>query len=685
VLNSSPQATGEGAAQNPSLEIFLLGPFRVSVGGAPVADCDWQRRKPKALVKLLALQPQHRLHREQVIEHLLPGLDPEAAAKNLNKIIYLARRALEPGLKSGGESRFILTREQQVALGAPGGLWLDHEVFAERARAAVRGGDAAAGEEALALYGGDLLPEDLYEEWVARRREELRALYHELLLALAGHYENRGDDAKAVERLRSLLAADAAHEEAHRQLMRLYARAGHRHQALQQYQACREALRRELDAEPEAETVRLAEQIARGQLSAGTADGPAPPAALPAPLPAAPPATPSVALPPVATPPPAVLNAAPDGEPAPPADLAPATPAPPAAKKLYWRSVAAAAVVLALTGGTAWLLTRQGRPVEATAAREKGEAYQLYLKGRNYWGKRTTGSYKKAVAHFEQAIERDPTYAPAYAGLADTYILLARADFLPPREAFPKAKAAAQRALEFDSQLPEASTSLAQIKFHYDWDWEGAEREFKRALALKPDDAAAWQWYARLLLVGGREAESLAASRRAVELSPLDMGLAGQWGLYYRRQFEQVIADNRRYLKLHPEYANAHLRLGKAYLQTGRYREAVEEFEQSLRLDDRGGTRAWLGYAHAVAGNRDEARRVLAELTARALQDYVAPYSFALVHTGLGDRDQAFAWLERAFAGRDEEMVWLRHEPALDSLRADARFADLVRRVGLTP
>src|SRR5919198_1609023 len=239
----------EKTAAPSSLEIHLLGPFRVAVDGRAVEGRHWSRRKPALLVKLLALQPHHQLHREQLRELLCPDLDAAAAANNLHKAIHLARHALEPGLGSGAESHFILTRGQQVGLCAPGGLWVDAVEFERASAEAIRGEDAGACEAALALYGGDLLAEDLYEDWAAARREQLRTQYHELLAKLAHLYEARGEYRRGLERPKKLIAPQPANQEAGRRLMRRYALAGDKHQALRQYQLCREALRKELDAE----------------------------------------------------------------------------------------------------------------------------------------------------------------------------------------------------------------------------------------------------------------------------------------------------------------------------------------------------------------------------------------------------------------------------------------------------
>src|SRR5919199_804759 len=231
----------EKSAAPLSLEIHLLGPFRVAVDGRAVEERRWSRRKPALLVKLLALQPHHQLHREQVVELLWPDLDAEAAANNLHKAIHLARHALEPELESAADSHFILAHGQQVHLRAPGRLWIDAEEFERGAAEALKSSDPRACESALALYEGDLLIEDPYEDW-------------------------------AVARLKEIVALDPSNEDAHRRLMRLYALTGNRRQAIRQYEQCREDLRRELDARPEPATVKLHEQIVSGGIQTPAAE-----------------------------------------------------------------------------------------------------------------------------------------------------------------------------------------------------------------------------------------------------------------------------------------------------------------------------------------------------------------------------------------------------------------------------
>ncbi|HEU5433216.1 MAG TPA: AAA family ATPase [Thermomicrobiales bacterium] len=274
--NLSPDGVAPDDAAN--LTIGLLGGFRVQVGRREVADSEWRLRKARSLVKLLALAPGRQLHREQLLETLWPEQDPDAAANNLHKAVYIARRALEPDLAAARWSRYLHLQGDSLVLRPPGTLTIDIDEFERATATALRSGDPAAYDDAVALYAGDLLPEDRYEDWAAARRDELRACCLSLWLALAGLREARGEPAAAVEALRRLVADDPAHEEAHVALTHLHALAGRRHQALRQDQQLRDGLRRELDADPAPSSDRLYQDILAGRLTpaAGADPGPMP-------------------------------------------------------------------------------------------------------------------------------------------------------------------------------------------------------------------------------------------------------------------------------------------------------------------------------------------------------------------------------------------------------------------------
>jgi serine/threonine protein kinase/tetratricopeptide (TPR) repeat protein len=314
-------------------------------------------------------------------------------------------------------------------------------------------------------------------------------------------------------------------------------------------------------------------------------------------------------------------------------------------------------------------------------------AYQLYLKGRYAWNKRTEDELKRSAEHFQHAIDLDPSYALAYAGLADSYNMLADYSVLPPKEAFPRAEAAAAKALEMDDTLAEAHTSLAFVKMAYDGDWAGAEREYRRAIELNPNYATAHQWYASLLVMMRRFDESITEMKRAQALDPLSRIINANLGLhyYYARQYDQAIEQLRKTINLEPDFGLAYFYLGRALAQKGMYKEAIAELQKARDLSGEDPeTIAELGYAYGLAGRRAEAQKVLDELNELSKRRYVLPYFIATVHTGLGDKDQAFEWLEKAYAASHPGLALVNVDPKFDTLRSDPRFADLVRRIGLT-
>ncbi|MEO8433882.1 MAG: tetratricopeptide repeat protein [Pyrinomonadaceae bacterium] len=311
------------------------------------------------------------------------------------------------------------------------------------------------------------------------------------------------------------------------------------------------------------------------------------------------------------------------------------------------------------------------------------EAYQLYLKGRYHvFELSTPDPVKTGMEYFKKAIEIDPNYALAHAGLADAYYGLSNA-ILPPGEAMPKARAAAMKALELDDTLAEAHISLGLVKLFYDWDFAWAEREFERAVELNPNDPVARNWYSWHLLFTGRSDEALAEMRRAEKLDPLSLKMKKDLGrvLYYARQHDQAIEQYKKALELNANDSQTHWFLGVTYVVKGRVSEALAEFQKAMALDDDRFRLPWLGCAYAMSGKRGEARKVIDEMESN--QGYVAGYSIALVYIALGEKDAAFRLLEKDYQERNEVLVWARVDPLLDDLRSDPRFVDLMRRVGL--
>jgi TolB-like protein len=317
------------------------------------------------------------------------------------------------------------------------------------------------------------------------------------------------------------------------------------------------------------------------------------------------------------------------------------------------------------------------------------EAYKLYIKGRYFWVKRNRESFNRAMDYFQQAIDRDPSYAAPYSGLADCYVLFGSSfdvGGLAPSEVQPKAKAAALRALELDSSLSDAHNSLAYVKLTYDWDWQGGEAEFKRTLELNPGYAHGHHWYAHLLLSSGRRDEALAESNRALELDPVSpiINLHLGWHYLYTRQPDRALDQLAKTLELDPSYALAYWYRGLAYEQKKMYPDALREMGKARDLL-RGNlaVQSDIGHVYAVSGDKGAAERVIAGLREESERRYVNQYEVALIYVGLGQIDQAFEWLDEAFRARSDQLIYLNVDPRLDSIRSDSRFTELVRRVGI--
>lgn len=315
------------------------------------------------------------------------------------------------------------------------------------------------------------------------------------------------------------------------------------------------------------------------------------------------------------------------------------------------------------------------------------EAYKLYLMGRNAWGKRTPGDLKRSIELFQQAIDLDPTYALAYAGLSDSYSSLGIGlQVIPPKEAMPKARAAALRALEFDESLAEAHTSLAIVEMLYDWDWQAAETHFKRAIELNPNSATAHNWYAYFLIAMGRFEESDAESRRCKELDPLStfFDLSTARTDYFARRYDQAIEQCQKVIELNPKFYWAHYLLGLAYVKKGEPEKAITAFKTVVALNEENPLwTAALGYAYARAGNRAAALRHVDDLKRQAALRYVPPINFATIYAGLGDPDGAYEWFQKSYEQRIGIVIFLKVEPAYEDLLADPRFAGLLRQMGL--
>lgn len=724
------------------LEIRLLSSFAVDVDGEPVDPARWSRRQAMQLVKLLALAPRLRLPQQDVTQALWPGADPDTAGNGLNKVVHLARHALEPKLAAGNDSRFLVRSDGQIALTSPDGVRVDAVEFDRLAGEAIGTRDERLCRAALALYDGDLLPADRWADWAARPRERLRSQRLRVQRTLAELLAARGEIAEAITQLQELLGVDETIEAAHRALMQCFLRAGDRSRALRQFEHCRAALRRELDAEPEAATRELFARIAGGSHAdrdngAGGAGGAGGAAAAPA---AARPG--SLAVLPFAN-----LTGDPGREylangvaeslirvlsrQASLRVMAPSTvlryrgrePDPRAVGRELsvamlllgrleqWRENFVLCVELVRTtdGSLLWgerfdrpqrdlvdVVTviadaasrrlSDGDAAPAAASTRVPQAYEHYLRGRHEWNRRTATALGAAIAHFERAIAADPHFALAHSGLADCHALSGLYSAAPPLESMPRARAAAQRAIELDPQLAEAHTSLAYVRFAFAWDFAAAERGFDAAHALAPSYATAWQWHHELLAALGRVEAQREAVARARELDPLSPIIATEvgWGLYFAREFAAAHAHLERVVATAPEFPVAWLVLGLVQLGEGDSDAARDTLRHAHQLCGDAPfplVLGALGHAHATAGDAAAADTLLRELRALAPGAPAAEHAAALVHCGRGRAAEAIAALRRAFDGRADRLVFLRVEPLFDPLRALPEFDALCARL----
>ena len=338
-------------------------------------------------------------------------------------------------------------------------------------------------------------------------------------------------------------------------------------------------------------------------------------------------------------------------------------------------------------------LTGEESKLVAKRYTESSDAYQLYNFGLYYFPRWREEGFEKSIDYFTRAIDKDPNYALAYAGLSEAYGLQAIKGALPASDVWPKAKVLALKALEIDPTLAQAHNALGEVRLAYDWDWPAAESEFRLAIELNPSYGMPHRMYAPCLQMAGRFDEAIAHRKRAIEIDPLDVITNNEAAqtFYLARQYDQAIKQARIVIEMNSRFADAHVVLGLAYLQKEMYDQAIAEFQNAEGLAElqKGDTRynasANLGYAYAMSGKTSEARKMLGELRRLSEQRYVSPYGLAVVFTGLGDKDKAFEWLQKACDDRSNQIRIVNVDPKLDSLHADPRYPELLRCIGLAP
>ena len=330
-------------------------------------------------------------------------------------------------------------------------------------------------------------------------------------------------------------------------------------------------------------------------------------------------------------------------------------------------------------------LTGSEQRVIAARPTENTEAHQLYLKGRFFWNKRTGNDLKKSIDYFQQALAIDPNYALGYAGVADAYVLLPGYNAGTPQDCYPKAMAAAKKALDSDDTLAEAHTTLALALWYYDFDFAQANKEFQRAIELNPNYATGHQQYGNNMLSAlGRFDEAIAEGKRGVELDPLSLVINTDLGVNYlfARRYDEAIAQLRKTIEMDPGYYFAHSNLAQALEMKGDRDGAIAEYQKARALNDDPGVLAYLARFYGLGGNKTETEKILDQLKELSKQRYVSDYSFALVYLGLGEKEEALHWLEQSYRDRaGSDVTWIRVDPLLDPLRGDPRFEALAEKI----
>jgi len=630
------------------LRFHTLGSFELLEGQPPAVRLIPTQPKRLALLAYLALAHPRGFHRRDIVLALFwPELSGEEARRALRQALHHLRRMVGEGA--------IETRADDQVRFREGFLWCDALAF----EAAVAEGRP---DEALTLYrngflAGVHLPEVSVEleEWIEQTRARLHQAAGQAAAVLSRRAEAAGDVQGAVAAARIGCDLQPDDEASARRLMQLLATCGDRAQALHVYERLARQLESEYQTAPSAETAALARSLREVRPDDRT------PASAAAPEPAA-------------------------------VDVSPAP-------RARWRVPAVLLFVVGVVGTFLFTARRSGEPAAGSGipvasseslsgARPTGnpQAHTLYLKGRYFWNKRTHEDIQTGLEYFQQAVDLDPGYSPAWVGIADTWIFRGWYSRLAPRETFPRAMRAVAVALEFDSTLAEAHASVAHIHLEFDHNWEAAEREYRRAIELNPEYPIAHHWYGGFLSAMGRHQEALQQAEIARTLDPLSLIIQTWMGLryYFAGHYEAAIAEYQKALELDRDFAPAHWHLGWAYAQTGRFEEAIAEAQRAVALD--GGTLVYLaslGHAYARAGRRREARATLARLAQESSSRHVSAYHVAAIHVALEDTSRALDWLERAYEEQSSWMGYVGVDPRFEALRSHPRFDSLLTKLRL--
>ena len=612
--------------------------------------------------------------RDQVLAQFWPDSDAVRGRGALRQTVHFLRRTL-------GEASIVSVGDEALSIGASS-LWCDAIEFLQAA-------NSGRNMQALALYSGDFLdgfhvagvaPE--FEEWVAVRRHTFRRLASTCAWAAAEIKRDEGDYLAGAELARRAAGYAPGDEVAASRLMGFLDSIGDRAGALAVYDDVVRWVRIDYDAEPAPETVQLAARIRARTIATPQTTASAPLPAFGASLRKASDA-PGFTVPE----PPPTVGSRPSG---PLVKVGPRR-----------RLLGVAALLAILTVGAAIgqrLISAQAdkslptvngvggiRPtIGARHTALAQSSADQYERGRYYWSRRGADLFT-AVTLFRNALQIEPLFAPAWSGLGDAYVQLGYASTIAPNDAFPKAREAAERAIALDSTLAEPHATLALVHMYFDWDWPLAEREFARALRLNPWYATAHEWYGLFLTAMGRFEEAGEHERRAQQLDPLAPGTAATaaWVPYYRGQIVEAARGLDIVLRDHPTFALAHLYRGRVAEAQGDMKAALRHYSATGSLSTTAVTLAARGHLVAEMGDADDARRILANLDSLSRATYVTSYGVALVYAGLGERNSAFAWLDRAVKERSHWLVWLNRDPRWGPLHADERFRRLTKALGL--